>query len=94
MSNLLVIPARYESSRFPGKPLAYFEDYSSEVGGVYGSYVTPANEDELSFGPEYSYRVSSIANPSAQASILPNLISGPQKHPRAKTAISIDYELN
>ncbi len=54
--------------------LAYFEDYSSEVGGVYGSYVTPANEDELSFGPEYSYRVSSIANPSAQASILPNLI--------------------
>ncbi len=26
MSILLVIPARYESSRFPGKPLAFFED--------------------------------------------------------------------
>ena len=26
MSNLLVIPARYDSSRFPGKPLALFED--------------------------------------------------------------------
>ena len=26
MSNLLVIPARYDSSRFPGKPLAIFED--------------------------------------------------------------------
>ena len=26
MSNLLVIPARYDSSRFPGKPLAFFED--------------------------------------------------------------------
>ena len=30
MSNLLVIPARYESSRFPGKPLAYFEDYNGK----------------------------------------------------------------
>ena len=26
MSNLLVIPARFDSSRFPGKPLAFFED--------------------------------------------------------------------
>ena len=26
MSNLLVIPARYDSSRFPGKPLALFKD--------------------------------------------------------------------
>ena len=30
MSNLLVIPARYDSSRFPGKPLAYFEDYNGK----------------------------------------------------------------
>ena len=30
MSNLLVIPARYDSSRFPGKPLALFEDYNGK----------------------------------------------------------------
>ena len=30
MSNLLVIPARYDSSRFPGKPLALFEDFNGK----------------------------------------------------------------
>ncbi len=30
MSNLLVIPARYDSSRFPGKPLAFFEDFNGK----------------------------------------------------------------
>ncbi len=52
---------------------AHFEDYSTEVGGVYGSFRTPVNEDELTFGPGFSYRVKSIENPSAQGSILPSL---------------------
>ena len=30
MSNLLVIPARFKSSRFPGKPLAFFEDFDGK----------------------------------------------------------------
>ncbi len=30
MSNLLVIPARFESSRFPGKPLALLEDFDGK----------------------------------------------------------------
>ena len=52
---------------------AHFEDYSTEVGGVYGSFRTPVNEDELIFGPAFSYRVKSIENPSSQGSILPKL---------------------
>ena len=51
---------------------AYFKDYSTEVGGVYGSFITPETEDELNFGPEYSFRVTANDNPSAQGSILPN----------------------
>ena len=51
---------------------AYFEDYTAEVGDVYGGFITPENNDELSFGDEYSYKVKSTLNPSAQGSIVPN----------------------
>ena len=52
---------------------AFFEDYSTEVGEVYGSFLVPDVENGLSFGPELSFAVKSVDKPSAQASILPNL---------------------
>ena len=52
---------------------AFFEDYSTEVGEVYGTFLEPDIEDELSFSSGLSFALKSVDKPSAQASILPNL---------------------
>ena len=52
---------------------AFFEDYSTEVGEVYGTFLDPDIEDELSFSSGLSFALKSVDKPSAQASILPNL---------------------
>ena len=54
-----------------GEP--YFVDITNSVGGVHGGFIQPSNSDELQFGPGMVYRTSSVQNPSAQSSILPNI---------------------
>ena len=53
---------------------AYFEDFSAEVGEVYGSFFSPAEEDTVILGIPTTNKITSAQNPSSTASVIPNLL--------------------
>ena len=74
------------TERFGKNPHPLHANVFTYNNGVDISTVTGANVRAI-----YTGEVTSVL---IIPSILLNLISGPQKHPSAKTAISIDYDLN
>ncbi len=67
---------------------AYFEDFTTEVGGIYALNNLPEDEDTIAIGPELSYKIKSAENPSATASIIPNLRTLPKEIKDAGTGLS------